>query len=175
MQPVRTPTRRSTLAPAWLEARERIAATGSGHPDAFAALAALVDNAGAELQKLQDLYEQDPTAADGRGAWAQLLAFVDGDLTDLMRGVSLDAAALMPGEGWLERADPVEAEGDVELLVRYLTVARMAAEHAAVPPHARAAFREVGASLEGWGERTTRAIQRVAREFLIPARRETST
>lgn len=157
---------KQTLAPAWLEARERIRAPGSSHPAAFDVLAELVDTAGAEMQKLQDLVG---SPADGSSPWAQLIAFIDGDLTDLMRGVSLDAARLVPGEGWLDQADPVEAHGDADLLVRYLDVALLAAEHPSVPAEAKQVFREVAVAMQGWGPRVTASIESIARDFLSPA------
>lgn len=167
--PSTTRAPKQTLAPPWLEARERIRAPGSPDADAFRVLAELVDTAGAAMQKLQDLVGRVPAPGEGRSPRAQLLIFIDDDLTDLMRGVSLDAARLIPGEGWLDQADPVEAEGDVDLLVRYLDVALLAAEHPFVPAEARQVFREVGVAMEGWGPRVKASIDVIAREFLTPA------
>jgi hypothetical protein len=164
LRPSTTPVSKQTLAPAWLKARER--ARAPGVPDAFRVLAELVDAAGAAMQKLQNLVACVPTATEGLGAWAELLSFIDGDLTDLMRGVSLDAARLIPDEGWLDRADPVEAEGDVNLLVRYLEVALLAAEHASVPAEAKRVFRDVGMAMEGWGPRVRATIDVIAAEYL---------
>ncbi len=168
--PSTTPGSKQTLAPAWLEARARIRAPGFADADAFGVLAELVDSAGAAMQKLQDLVGSDPALSQGLSPWAQLLTFIDGDLTDVMRGVSLDAACLIPGEGWLDRADPVETEGDVDLLVRYLEVALLAAEHRSVPGEAKQVFREVGGEMEGWGPRITASIDAIAREFLVGPR-----
>ncbi len=167
--PSTTRAPKQTLAPRWLEARERIRAQGSPDADAFGVLAELVDAGGAAMQKLQNLVGCVPALGEGRSPWEQFLIFIDGDLTDLMRGVSLDAAVLVPGEGWLDLADPVETEGDVELLVRYLEVALLAAEHPSVPANAQQVFREVGAAMEGWGPRVRTSIDAIAREFLTPA------
>jgi hypothetical protein len=169
--PSTTRAPKQTLAPPWLEARERIRVQGSPDADAFGMLAELVDAGGAAMQKLQNLVGCVPALREGeeRSRWEQLLIFIDGDLTDLMRGVSLDAARLFPCEGWLELADPVEMEGDVDLLVRYLGVALLAAEHPSVPAEAKQVFREVGAAMEGWGPRVRASIDVIAREFLTAA------
>jgi hypothetical protein len=157
---------KDTLAPAWIKASTRIRASGSERREEFTELAELVDLAGAQVTRLQRLYERETGVSERRDPWAQWLNFIDADVTDVMRAVSIDAACLVPGEDWLERADPVETEADVELLERYLSVASLAAEHREFPPEAREEMRGVMAALDGWAERMLAVVRRIETAYL---------
>jgi hypothetical protein len=168
MRPPHLPEpRKPTLAPAWAEARARIPSVEAARREVFARLAELVDHAGARTAALQALFEREEPG-ERRDPWASLLHFIDADVTDLMRGVSVRAAGLVPGPGWPELADPFEARAEVELVTRYLNVAWLGASSPLVPPDAREVIHEAASALAGWGDRMEAVIAEIERILTSP-------
>lgn len=145
----------------WIEAECRMRSRGIAD-GACSEMARLIAQAGRELEPLQALFQNDPGVASRRDPSAQLLNFVDGDLTDVFRGFTDSASYLLSDSAdWLAQADPDEVEGELDLVVRYLDIAVMAAESAAIPDDVRAVFRRAGAALNGWGDRVLRLTEQI--------------
>jgi hypothetical protein len=136
----------------WYAARQRAhAATGNGAAG-LVRLLDLVESGWHVLRDLQHWYESNVPRADAGDAYAQLLAFVDGDLVDVFREVAGGAAALVPGwAGWAVEADPDAVVGDVETFVRYLTLVHLAVQAAPVPEPFAAMVASVAHRFTGWG------------------------
>lgn len=159
--PISTPER--MVSARW----RRVSCRLRGRPLSLAEgeLVALVCQAACEVFKLQALYERDVGAISRRDATAQLLNFIDGDLTDIFRSFTTSAAYLLyPRRSWAEKADPTETEGELDLVVRYLDIGAMAAESPHIPEDIRAVFREVGTALSGWGGHVQAVVARIAEE-----------
>ena len=136
----------------WYAARQRAhAATGSGAAE-LVRLLDRVESGWHVLRDLQHWYESNVPRADAGDAYAQLLAFVDGDLVDVFRELAGGAAALVPGwSGWAVEADPDAVVGDVETFVRYLTLVHLAVQAAPVPEPFAALVASVAHRFTGWG------------------------
>jgi hypothetical protein len=136
----------------WYAARQRAhAATANGAAE-LVRLLDLVESGWHVLRDLQHWYESNVPRADAGDAYAQLLAFVDGDLVDVFREVAGGAAALVPGwTGWAVEADPDAVVGDVETFVRYLALVDLAVQAAPVPEPFAAQVASVAQRFTGWG------------------------
>lgn len=136
----------------------------------FEELVRQVELAAAALAPLQALYDDCPQGYDRRNAYGRLLNFIDGDISDVIRGIMSDLPVMIPaGPGWAEEADPSEMHADAELLVRYLAVGGMAAEHPAIPDSARRLFADVEDALRDWETNVTEALRRIDDLVLRPA------
>lgn len=125
----------------------------------------VVEYAGDELAKLQALFEAEVGVIHRRDATAQLLNFVDADLTDAFRGFTHHAAGLLLSNDGSRSADAlIEIEGYLDLVVRYLSIARLAARHPMVEEHCRTVFEGVGDALHWWGRVVAHLIAALAEQ-----------
>jgi hypothetical protein len=149
---------------AWREARGRFLRAPRitvAHRPVFNELIRLIDFAGAQLETLQRVYDAERPI--GRtDASSQLLHFMDGDLGDAFKGLTSSATLLLPiRRGWKRDADPLEAAGGLDLVVRYLHIASLAAESSVVRGDVRHAFTAAGSALSSWGPELRAVIDRI--------------
>ncbi len=160
--------RRDGLFPqAWIEARERALTRDAS--DDFRILVRLLDRGGLLLGGVFRLYHDRETPAGDERPWEPLLDFVDEEITDAFRTIACGTAALIPYPRWEDFADPLEVQGDVLELSRFLKVAALAAEHPSVPAEVRRAFREVSSAMAGWEREMVDAVRRIGESYLAPA------
>ncbi len=148
---------KSMFPTAWSEPRARL--LESDVAAEYRSLVRLLDIGAEHLGRLQLHYERATPQAPSD---APLLEFIDEDLSDLFRCVAAGAANLLPGDFQVEKADPPEVEADVKLLLRYLEVAVLAAEHPSISDQLRNTFRETETSLGSWGEQTIDVVRAIA-------------
>jgi hypothetical protein len=153
----------------WLDARTRALTEPLG--EEFQLLVGLLDTGGLLISRIHTV------AADGfqhmmvGNSWDALTDFVRDDITDTFRTIALGAAALIPHPGWENAADPLELEGEVRILMRYLRVATLAADQPPVPGEIRREFQEVEtATTTGWGPAIVQTIRGIAQKYLVPVR-----
>lgn len=159
---------KSMFPSAWRQARERVLAAAPPAPGERRLLLELVDAAGASLGRLQALFDRNPEPFGADSEWVHLFHFINDDLSDIFRTVAIGSSVLLRADELPDEADPTEVAADAELLVRYLAVALLAAEHPMAPREIREMFRIVGRDMEGWGGRITGEIRRIADQ--LPSR-----
>jgi hypothetical protein len=157
---------KSMFPSAWDDTRCRVLDAPDAEYDEFKELVRVLERGASHLAILQDLHDRREMT---RAPATHLLEFVDADLTDLFRSMVGNALDLLPGKRQWERADPNDVLADVKTLIRYLSVAVLAAEHSSVPGELRGAFRAVAAGLKGWDDEVIAAVERLAERHLPPA------
>jgi hypothetical protein len=135
----------------------------------FTKLVRLVEHGVGALAPLQRVHDATPRASERRDPYGQLLNFIDGDLGDMISGIVSDLPQMIPADvRWAEEADPSEMHADVELIARYLAVARMAADHPAVPLEVRKLFVEADELLRDWESQMIRTLREIDDAVLRP-------
>lgn len=139
----------------------------------FEELVLLVESAAVLLSPLQDVFEATPDASARRDPYGRLLNFIDAEISDVLLGIASALPTMIPADAaWAEEADPAEVHADVELLVRYVTVAAMASRQPDVPPAARRFFTEAEEGLRGWEDGMIGVLRRIDDLVLRPALEE---
>lgn len=176
MQDHARPAADSMLATAWITVRSQLRDHDALQCRVALQLLERVQIAGDELFKLQYLYESRTDAFFRRDYAAQLLNFVDGDLTDVFRGFTGRIAALIAlTMGEAVEVDPLEIDADLDLVLRYLDVSVMAADSSSIPSSYRAVFQEVAGALRTWGSEVRALVAELTAQAQSNEREATSS
>ncbi|HEX6369792.1 MAG TPA: hypothetical protein VF006_12810 [Longimicrobium sp.] len=169
----------------WVAARHRLATVEPAEARALLASAMdRVESGWAPVRDLQHWLDRNRERESADDDYRCLLTYVETEVRESFRSMALalaHVAADWPGE---ERASMDDVDGWLSAFIRYVTVLRLAAESAAVPPEFRELVRQVAGLGGEWfrqlsgvhqaiGDRSTAAGSgqdaRKAVEFLIAA------
>jgi len=149
----------SIYRPAWSEARTR---ADAADPDARRLLLRMLDLVEQGWQGVRDLqrwYEDNDARAHASDEYAHLLAFVDGDVVDVFRGIAVDCAELVPDwKSWEAEADPDGVLGEIDVFVRYVALLRLAVQAESVPDEFGVLVASVSERLRAWGDELTAVV-----------------